>query len=151
MTNLNSTLQVKNKKMRVGRGIGSGKGKTSGRGVKGQKSRSGVAIKSFEGGQMPLYRRLPKRGFTNNFKKEFQIVNISKLDGIQEKKIDAKLMYEKGLIRSPFKPIKILGSGDLKQPFNIVATEFSKSAKEKIEKSGGTAQVLWLTNLKVSL
>ena len=128
---------------RRGRGHGSGLGKSAGRGDKGAGQRSGFKRRPwFEGGQMPLSRRLPKRGFTNNFKKEFQIVNISKLDGIQEKKIDAKLMYEKGLIRSPFKPIKILGSGDLKQPFNIVATEFSKSAKEKIEKSGGTAQVL---------
>ena len=91
---------------------------------------------------MPLSRRLPKRGFTNNFKKEFQIVNVSKLERIEEQKIDAKLMYEKGLVRSPFKPIKILGSGVLKQSVYIVATEFSKSAKEKIEKSGGTAEVL---------
>ena len=127
---------------RVGRGIGSGKGKTAGRGHKGQKSRSGVAIKGFEGGQMPLSRRLPKKGFTNNFKKEFQIVNLSKLDGIDEKKIDAKLMYEKGLVRSPLRPIKILGSGELNQSFDIIATEFSKTAKEKIEKSGGTAKVL---------
>ena len=128
---------------RRGRGHGSGLGKSAGRGDKGAGQRSGFKRRSwFEGGQMPLSRRLPKRGFTNNFKKEFQIVNISKLDGIGDKKIDAKLMYEKGLVRSPFKPIKILGSGDLKQSVNIVATEFSKSAKEKIEKLGGTAQVL---------
>ena len=128
---------------RRGRGHGSGLGKSAGRGDKGAGQRSGFKRRSwFEGGQMPLSRRLPKRGFTNNFKKEFQIVNISKLEGIEEQKIDAKLMYEKGLVRSAFKPIKILGSGDLKQPVDIVATEFSKSAKEKIEKSGGTAQVL---------
>ena len=128
---------------RRGRGHGSGLGKSAGRGDKGAGQRSGFKRRSwFEGGQMPLSRRLPKRGFTNNFKKEFQIVNISKLDGIEEQKIDAKLMYEKGLVSSPFKPIKILGSGDLKQSVNIVATEFSKSAKEKIEKLGGTAQVL---------
>ncbi|MAI86550.1 MAG: 50S ribosomal protein L15 [Candidatus Marinimicrobia bacterium] len=128
---------------RRGRGHGSGLGKSAGRGDKGAGQRSGFKRRSwFEGGQMPLSRRLPKRGFTNNFKKEFQIVNISKLDGIEEKKVDAKLMYEKGLVRSPFKPIKILGSGDLKKSVDIVATEFSKSAKEKIEKSGGTAQVL---------
>ena len=133
---------IRNSKRR-GRGHGSGLGKSAGRGDKGAGQRSGFKRRSwFEGGQMPLSRRLPKRGFTNNFKKEFQIVNISKLDGVEEKKIDAKLMYEKGLVRSPFKPIKILGSGDLKQPVEIIATEFSKSAKEKIEKSGGTAQVL---------
>ena len=128
---------------RRGRGHGSGLGKSAGRGDKGAGQRSSFKRRSwFEGGQMPLSRRLPKRGFTNNFKKEFQIVNISKLDGVEEKKIDAKLMYEKGLVRSPFKPIKILGSGDLKKSVDIVATEFSKTAKEKIEKSGGTAQVL---------
>ena len=127
----------------VGRGHGSGLGKSAGRGDKGAGQRSGFKRRSwFEGGQMPLSRRLPKRGFTNNFKKEFQIVNIGKLDGIEEQKIDANLMYEKGLVRSPLKPIKVLGSGDLKQSVYIVATEFSKSAKEKIEKSGGTAQVL---------
>ena len=128
---------------RRGRGHGSGLGKSAGRGDKGAGQRSGFKRRSwFEGGQMPLSRRLPKRGFTNKFKKEFQIVNISKLDGIEEEKIDAKLLYEKGLVRSPFKPIKILGSGDLRQPVYIVATEFSSSAKEKIEKSGGSAQVL---------
>ena len=128
---------------RPGRGHGSGLGKSAGRGDKGAGQRSGFKRRSwFEGGQMPLSRRLPKRGFTNNFKKEFQIVNISKLNGIEEPKIDAKLMYDRGLVRSSFKPIKILGSGDLKQSVYIVATEFSKSAKEKIEKLGGTAQVL---------
>ena len=133
---------IKNRK-RIGRGHGSGLGKSAGRGNKGAGQRSGFKRRSwFEGGQMPLSRRLPKRGFTNNFKKEFQIVNISKLERIEEQKIDAKLMYEKGLVRSPFKPIKILGSGVLKQSVYIVATEFSKSAKEKIEKSGGTAEVL---------
>ena len=133
---------IRNSKRR-GRGHGSGLGKSAGRGDKGAGQRSGFKRRSwFEGGQMPLSRRLPKRGFTNNFKKEFQIVNISKLDGIEEKKVDAKLMHEKGLVRSPFKPIKILGSGDLKKSVDIVATEFSKSAKEKIEKSGGTALVL---------
>ena len=128
---------------RRGRGHGSGLGKSAGRGDKGAGQRSGFKRRSwFEGGQMPLSRRLPKRGFTNNFSKEFQIVNISQLDGIEEKKIDAKLMFEKGLVRSPLMPVKILGSGELKQSFDIVATEFSKKAKEKIEKSGGTTQVL---------
>ena len=133
---------IRNAKRR-GRGHGSGLGKSAGRGDKGAGQRSGFKRRSwFEGGQMPLSRRLPKRGFTNNFRKEFQIVNISKLDGIEEKDIDAKLLYEKGLVRSPFKPVKILGSGDLKHSISITATEFSKSAKEKIEKLGGTAQVL---------
>ena len=128
---------------RRGRGHGSGLGKSAGRGDKGAGQRSGFKRRAwFEGGQMPLSRRLPKRGFTNIFRKEFQIVNLSKLDGIEEKKIDAKLLYDKGLVRSPFKPVKILGSGDIKTSLNIVATEFSKSAKEKIEKLGGTAQVL---------
>ena len=131
------------KTKRRGRGHGSGLGKSAGRGDKGAGQRSGFKRRAwFEGGQMPLSRRLPKKGFTNNFRKEFQIVNLSRLDGIEEKKIDAKLLYDKGLVRSPFKPVKILGSGDIKTPLNIVATEFSKSAKEKIEKLGGTAQVL---------
>ena len=133
---------IRNTKRR-GRGHGSGLGKSAGRGDKGAGQRSGFKRRSwFEGGQMPLSRRLPKRGFTNNFRKEFQIVNISKLNEIKAEKIDAKVLYEKGLVRSPFKPIKILGSGDLKQPVDIVATEFSKSAKEKIEKLGGTVRLL---------
>ena len=133
---------IRNNKRR-GRGHGSGLGKSAGRGNKGAGQRSGFKRRSwFEGGQMPLSRRLPKRGFTNNFKKEFQIVNIGKLDGIEEKKIDAKLLFEKGLVRSPYKPIKILGSGDLKQSVDIVATKFSKAAKEKIEKLGGSTQAL---------
>ena len=133
---------IRNSKRR-GRGHGSGLGKSAGRGDKGAGQRSGFKKRSwFEGGQMPLSRRLPKRGFTNNFRKEFQIVNLNSLDGIKEKEIDAKLLYDKGLVRSPFKPIKILGSGDLKHPVNIVATSFSASAKEKIKKLGGTAKVL---------
>ena len=133
---------IRNTKRR-GRGHGSGLGKSAGRGDKGAGQRSGFKRRSwFEGGQMPLSRRLPKRGFTNNFRKEFQIVNISKLNEIKAEKIDAKVLYEKGLVRSPFKPIKILGSGDLKQSIDIIATEFSKSAKEKIEKLGGTVKLL---------
>ena len=133
---------IRNTKRR-GRGHGSGLGKSAGRGDKGAGQRSGFKRRSwFEGGQMPLSRRLPKRGFTNNFRKEFQIVNISKLNEIKAEKIDAKVLYEKGLVRSPFKPIKILGSGDLKQSIDIIATEFSKSAKEKIEKLGGTVKFL---------
>jgi len=133
---------ISNRKRR-GRGHGSGLGKSAGRGDKGAGQRSGFKRRRwFEGGQMPLSRRLPKRGFTNNFKKEYQIVNLERLDELSEKIIDANVLYDNGFIRSPLKPIKILGSGDLKSPINIVATEFSKSAKEKIEKTGGTAQIL---------
>ncbi len=128
---------------RRGRGHGSGLGKSAGRGNKGAGQRSGFKKRAwFEGGQMPLSRRLPKRGFTNNFRKEFQIVNLSKLENIDEKIIDANLLFQKGFVRSSLKPIKILGSGNLKSSINVIATAFSKSAKEKIEKLGGKAQVL---------
>ena len=133
---------VKNNKRR-GRGHGSGLGKSSGRGNKGAGQRSGFKKRAwFEGGQMPLSRRLPKRGFTNNFRKEFQIVNLNKLEELGEKTIDANLLFQKGFVRSSLKPIKILGQGDLKSPINVVATAFSRSAKEKIEKVGGKAKIL---------
>tara|TARA_B100001250_G_scaffold191081_1_gene164204 strand:- start:147 stop:602 length:456 start_codon:yes stop_codon:yes gene_type:complete len=144
MTELNSTVQLKNKKMRVGRGIGSGKGKTSGRGVKGQKSRSGVSIKSFEGGQMPLYRRLPKRGF-NSFKKDLLAkINLEKIQTLIEKKRinpDEKLnlnnLIKKKIFKKTYKKLKILGSGNIIVKLDIEADFLSKSAKEKIEKVGG--------------
>ena len=133
---------IKSRKRR-GRGHGSGLGKSSGRGNKGAGQRSGFKKRAwFEGGQMPLSRRLPKRGFTNNFRKEFQIVNIDKLERIEEKEIDANLLFQRGIVRSSLKPIKILGSGNLTSPVNVIATAFSKSAKEKIEKAGGKAQIL---------
>ena len=145
MTNLNSTLQVKVKKMRVGRGIGSGKGKTSGRGVKGQKSRSGVAIKSFEGGQMPLYRRLPKRGFNPLKKEKIAIINLSKISElIEKKKINEKekvsldALKKVNILSKSYKKIKILGTGEIKFKINMVADFVSKSAKVKLEKIGGT-------------
>jgi len=146
MTNLNSTLQVKNKKMRVGRGIGSGKGKTSGRGVKGQKSRSGVAIKSFEGGQMPLYRRLPKRGFNPiRVNKRCAIINLSNIQLLIDKKIitssskiDLKFLKDHKLIKKNVTKFKILGKGDLKDKINIDTDLLSKSAKDKLSKSGST-------------
>ena len=145
MTNLNSTLQVKVKKMRVGRGIGSGKGKTSGRGVKGQKSRSGVAIKSFEGGQMPLYRRLPKRGFNPLKKEKIAIINLSKISElIEKKKINEKekvsldALKKVKILNKSYKKIKILGTGEIKFKINLVADFVSKSAKVKLEKIGGT-------------
>ena len=144
MTTLNTISQVKDKKIRVGRGIGSGKGKTSGRGVKGQKSRSGVAIKSFEGGQMPLYRRLPKRGFNPIKKDKIAKINVEKIQMLLEKKIinkdeklDLKILIKKNILNKSYKKIKILGSGDIKTKLDIVADFSSKSAKDKIEKIGG--------------
>jgi len=144
MTNLNNTLQVKTKKIRVGRGIGSGKGKTSGRGVKGQKSRSGVAIKSFEGGQMPLYRRLPKRGFNQPGTNKIAKINLDKIQYFIEKeiinpqtKIDLNLLKKVKIIRKNFNKFKILGNGEIKSKLSIETDFISNSAKEKIEKIGG--------------
>jgi len=144
MTSLNSTSKVKNKKIRVGRGIGSGKGKTSGRGVKGQKSRSGVAIKSFEGGQMPLYRRLPKRGFNPIKKSKIAILNLDKIQKlVDSKKIDLnsqiniETLKKSKIINSTSNKIKILGSGDINVKINLNIDFISKSAKEKLEKAGG--------------
>ena len=141
---LNNLIKNNKKKIRVGRGIGSGKGKTSSRGHKGQKSRSGVAIKSFEGGQMPLYRRLPKRGFKSLQKNETAILNLSKLQNILDKsknnitnQIDLKILKEKKLINKNFKKLKILGSGDIKKNIEITAHFASKQALTKIEKAGG--------------
>ena len=145
MTNLNTTKKVRIKKMRVGRGIGSGKGKTSGRGVKGQKSRSGVAIKSFEGGQMPLYRRLPKRGFNPINKEKIATLNLNKIQSLieskkinQETQINLDTLKKAKIVSKTFKKIKILGSGDIKSKINVNVDFVSKSAKEKLEKAGGT-------------
>ena len=142
---LNSLTPVpgstKNRK-RVGRGHGSGLGKSAGRGDKGAGQRSGFKRRpGFEGGQMPLARRLPRRGFTNIFKKEFQIVNLNALGDLGIEKIDAQIMFQKGLVRSALKPIKILGDGELNMKLEVTASAFSTSAKEKIEKAGGTATV----------
>tara|TARA_B100001741_G_C16488712_1_gene568625 strand:+ start:354 stop:812 length:459 start_codon:yes stop_codon:yes gene_type:complete len=143
MTNLNTTLPVKIKKMRVGRGIGSGKGKTSGRGVKGQKSRSGVAIKSFEGGQMPLYRRLPKRGFNPLKKEKIAKINLGELQTLIEKKrikedsqINIESLIKAKIINKSIKKIKVLGSGEIKKKIDLSVDYISKSAKEKLEKAG---------------
>ena len=145
MITLNTTSKVISKKMRVGRGIGSGKGKTSGRGVKGQKSRSGVAIKSFEGGQMPLYRRLPKRGFNPIRKIRIAKINLEKIQTFIDKKIisssdivNAKLLKELKIINKNTQQLKILGTGEIKIKINIEADLISKSAKEKLEKIGGS-------------
>ena len=144
MTNLNTTIQVKSKKMRVGRGIGSGKGKTSGRGVKGQKSRSGVAIKSFEGGQMPLYRRLPKRGFNPIKKEKIAILNLEKIQSLIDSKkigpdtiVDLESLKKINILNKSVNKLKILGTGEIKFKVNLKVDFASKSAKQKIENVGG--------------
>ena len=149
MTSLNKLNNHKTRKIRVGRGIGSGKGKTSSRGHKGQKSRSGVAIKSFEGGQMPLYRRLPKRGFKSFNKKDVAILNLSKIQSIFDKKknklqnsLDIKILKEKKLINRKFSKLKILGSGEIKKNIEISAHYASKHALSKIEKAGGKISII---------
>ncbi len=145
---LNNLVKVKKKKIRVGRGIGSGKGKTSGRGVKGQKSRSGVAIKSFEGGQMPLYRRLPKRGFNPISKNRIAILNLDKIQSYIDKKsiktndiLNKDLLKKLNLISKNSNKLKILGQGEIKTKINIVADLASKSALQKLEKIGGSIQI----------
>ena len=148
MIELNNRSKINKPKIRVGRGIGSGKGKTSGRGVKGQKSRSGVAIKSFEGGQMPLYRRLPKRGFSSIKKDNIAILNLDKIQSfIDNKKIDTNsvlnfsLLKKLRLINKNSIKLKILGTGEIKDKINIEADLASKSALEKLEKIGGSIQL----------
>ena len=146
---LNSLVKNNKKKIRVGRGIGSGKGKTSTRGHKGQKSRSGVAIKSFEGGQMPLYRRLPKRGFKSLNKNQTAILNLSKIQSMIDKEkndlkssIDLKTLKEKNLINNKYLKLKILGSGEIKKSIEIFAHFASKQALIKIEKVGGKINIV---------
>ena len=148
MIKLNNRNKINRTKLRVGRGIGSGKGKTSGRGVKGQKSRSGVAIKSFEGGQMPLYRRLPKRGFNPINKKTIAILNLNKIQSYIDKKnikttdtLNSNLLKKLKLIDQNSIKLKILGSGAIKDKINIEADLASKSAVEKLEKIGGSIQL----------
>jgi large subunit ribosomal protein L15 len=146
---LNNLIKNNKKKTRVGRGIGSGKGKTSSRGHKGQKSRSGVAIKSFEGGQMPLYRRLPKRGFKSLNKNSTAILNLSKIQNILDKSandikdnFDLKTLKAKKLINKKFLKLKILGSGEIKKNIEISANYVSKQALSKIEKAGGKINII---------
>ncbi len=146
---LSKLTKTNKKKIRVGRGIGSGKGKTSSRGHKGQRSRSGVSIKSFEGGQMPLYRRLPKRGFKSFNKNITAILNLSKIQNMIEKKendlketLDLKILKEKKLINKKFAKLKILGGGEIKQNVQISAHFASKQALEKIEKAGGKLNII---------
>ena len=148
MIKLNNRTKINKPKMRVGRGIGSGKGKTSGRGVKGQKSRSGVAIKSFEGGQMPLYRRLPKRGFNPIGKKNIAILNLDKIQSYLDKKsikstdtLNSELLKKLKLINKNSNKLKILGFGEIKVKINIEADLASKSAVDKLKKVGGYIQL----------
>ena len=145
---LNNTVKVKIAKKRLGRGIGSGKGKTSGRGVKGQKSRSGVAIKSFEGGQMPLYRRLPKRGFNPIKKIKIAKINLDQLQTFVDKKridtnnqIDLEVLKKSNILSKSYFKYKILGNGNLTSKIDILADFSSASAKEKIEKLGGNLKI----------
>ena len=146
---LNGLTKLKTKKIRVGRGIGSGKGKTSGRGVKGQKSRSGVAIKSFEGGQMPLYRRLPKRGFNSINKNKIGKLNLSDLQLFIEskrikssEKIDIKYLHSSKILKKKYEKIKILGQGEIKDKLNLEVHYLSNSAKQKLSKNGSTIKIL---------
>ena len=146
---LNNLIKINKKKIREGRGIGTGKGKTSSRGHKGQKSRSGVAIKSFEGGQMPLYRRLPKRGFKSLNNKSIAILNLSKIQNIIEKfkneiknTLDLKILKEKNLVNKKFIKLKILGTGEIKNNIEISAHFASKQALTKIEKVGGKISLI---------
>ena len=148
MIKLNNRSKINQSKIRVGRGIGSGKGKTSGRGVKGQKSRSGVAIKSFEGGQMPLYRRLPKRGFNPISKNQIAVLNLEKIQSFIDKKtlkmsdlINSDLLKKLKLINKNSTKLKILGTGEIKDKINIEANLASKSAVDKLEKIGGSIQL----------
>ena len=148
MTSLNTLNNIKTKKIRVGRGIGSGKGKTSGRGVKGQKSRSGVAIKSFEGGQMPLYRRLPKRGFNPVSKNDVATINLGDLQNLidnekikADEKININTLKKSKIFRKSIDKFKVLSNGELNSKIEIEADYSSKTAKEKIEKAGGQITV----------
>ena len=148
ITQLNNREKINKSKIRVGRGIGSGKGKTSGRGVKGQKSRSGVAIKSFEGGQMPLYRRLPKRGFNSISTENVAILNLNKIQSYIDKKkikiseiLNTELLKKLKIINKNSTKLKILGTGEIKDKVNIEANLASKSAVEKLEKIGGSIQL----------
>ena len=149
MITLNTTTKTNTKKIRDGRGIGSGKGKTSGRGHKGQKSRSGVAIKSFEGGQMPLYRRLPKRGFNPINKIKIGIINLGKIQSFIElntlknsDKINLELLKKLKIVNKNSVKLKILGTGEIKEKINIETHLISSSAIKKLEKIGGSVQIL---------
>jgi large subunit ribosomal protein L15 len=142
LSNLKPKKGARHAKKRVGRGPGSGHGKTASRGEKGQKSRSGYSGKrGFEGGQMPLHRRLPKRGFTNIFKKDYAVVNVSDLERFDNgASIDETTLRQAGLVKGQHDGVKVLGDGELSKKLTVSATKFSKSAREIIEKAGGTCQ-----------
>jgi large subunit ribosomal protein L15 len=142
LNNLKPKKGARHAKKRVGRGPGSGHGKTSSRGEKGQKSRSGFSRSlGFEGGQMPLHRRLPKRGFTNIFKKDYAVVNVSDLERFDNgATIDEAALRSAGLVKGQHDGVKVLGDGELSKKLTVSATKFSKSAREIIEKAGGTCQ-----------
>jgi large subunit ribosomal protein L15 len=138
LSNLRAPRKANENKKRVGRGMGSGMGKTSTRGHKGQGSRSGSStMRGFEGGQMPLHRRLPKRGFTNIFKTEYEVVNLDRLAGLGQTEITPESLRKSGVVSSKKSLVKVLGSGELSGPLTVHAHKFSKSAQEKIEKAGG--------------
>lgn len=142
LSNLRAPKKANSNKKRVGRGMGSGMGKTSTRGHKGQRSRSGSRMmRGFEGGQMPLHRRLPKRGFTNIFKTEYTILNIDRIAGLGETDVTLDSLVKAGLANNG-DLIKVLGDGELKKKVNVQAHKFSKSAQEKITKAGGKAEVI---------
>ncbi len=143
LSNLPSPRKATEKRKRVGRGMGSGMGKTSTRGHKGQRSRSGSRImRGFEGGQMPLHRRLPKRGFTNIFKTEYEVVNLERLASLGASEITPELLRKTGVVSSKKTLVKVLGQGELSSAITVRAHKFSKSAQEKIEKAGGKVEVL---------
>ncbi len=143
LSNLRAPRKANENKKRVGRGMGSGMGKTSTRGHKGQGSRSGSSLmRGFEGGQMPLHRRLPKRGFTNIFKTEYEVVNVERLAGVDEKEITPEILRKAGIVSSKNTKVKVLGHGDLAKAITVHAHKFSKSAQEKIEKAGGKVNLL---------
>lgn len=141
---LRPPLGANKRSKRIGQGMGSGHGKTATRGAKGQRSRAGMRMRpGFEGGQMPLHRRLPKRGFTNIFHKQYAIVNLKDLEDFKpEEKITPELLVARGLVKKLGAGLKVLGDGELKSPLHVSAHVFSKSAVEKIEKAGGKAEVL---------
>ena len=142
LSNIHAPKKATEKRKRVGRGMGSGMGKTSTRGHKGQRSRSGSRmIRGFEGGQMPLHRRMPKRGFTNIFRKEFAIVSLERLAELGETTINPDVLRKAGVIKTKH-PVKVLGDGELNSAINVSAHKFSKAAQEKITKAGGKVEVL---------
>jgi large subunit ribosomal protein L15 len=143
LSNLRPPKGQKQKRQRIGQGMGTGRGKYSGRGAKGARSISGYSImRGFEGGQMPLHRRLPKRGFTNVFRKEYTIVNIGRLEQLEGDSFDPGRLLELGVIRKVGPGLKILGSGELNRKISVKAHVFSKSALEKIQKAGGSGEVI---------